>query len=372
MKKSLLGLIAMVAVTAGAAHAEVARFWLMYRLPANIDLQYEARRIEANALSQRNVEIQSCANGNDSAACNISAEIAFRRRILAIPGARFAVYYVTNEMGTQSEWLMDLTSKEAVDRELNQKFVHLEPEAPGDMDLMIETNDCHLLRNSDWRDVKTLHARFTEYACKIVAAQKSANAYLWSRMVNKETTAPDTDEVDFFLKHGVSVEQSNVDGVTLLMATGLRGMPDVAKLLISKGASIDKKDNNGTTALGWAASNGHLDIAKLLVKNGAEVDGTQDTDRGTTAMMYAAANGHADVTRYLINEGAAVDSWDRFTGCRALNYAARDGYHEVVDVLLDHGASVNVSCLGRSALKAAAEEGHNDIVELLRKHGADE
>ena len=106
------------------------QLWIGYKLPDNPDLMLDAGSLEANAISQRNIELQACANGNNPYQCEQQAEIAFRLRMLAIPEVRFSMYYsFENEVSGKNApaWLLDLKPDEVTNPSLDQMFSHLQP-----------------------------------------------------------------------------------------------------------------------------------------------------------------------------------------------------------------------------------------------------
>lgn len=370
---------------------------LHYQLPTVPDLVHDAQLLDADALSHRNIEIQACANGNERSECEKQAEIAFRRRIAAIPGARFSLYYNNvTESWTHGPWLMDLSAEEAVDRRLDREFNHLAPGSNygSELGLVFDTSTCTLRYERDNSRCKYNVPVFVNLMCQML--RKSENAtYLFADLIDHGSKeSPTAAEIEFLLAHHALEDVKRGTGVSALWQAASRNELEIVKLLIREGVDVNVSDPDGGTALCYAAQGGALDSVKFLVEHGAEVN----PGEGRTPLMYAAGEGKTDVVDYLISwqanvnatyfgrtalaraagrghlttvklllaKDAAIDG-----GC-ALCEAARGGYLEVVKYLVDHGASVNLRTDGVSPLALARENRSDEIVRLLLAHGAKE
>ena len=176
MNKILYALTILTILISIEVMAEEVPLWLNYKLPENTDLKYEARRLEANALSQRNIEVQACANGKNSNLCENNAEVAFRRRILAIPEVRFRLFY--SEMGTTAKWLLDLSAAEVTDPQLNQIYKHLGPESSEYIGISIDTSNCNLRNSTNNSLVSYYNSRFTQVICQLLISKTNATIML--------------------------------------------------------------------------------------------------------------------------------------------------------------------------------------------------
>lgn len=296
----------------GAAWAQQYQLCIGYKLPDNPDLVSDARNLEANALSKRNMELQACASGNDPSQCERNAEIAFRRRISAIPGARFILTYNTKSMGKSTHWLLDLQPKDAVDTYLDQVFEHLQPESVGPLGIYVDFGNCQFVRNRDNQPI-SYPEDFRRTVCKLIAAG------LLMQLIR--TDHPQAHEVAFLLDHGADVNAKDkaYHDWTALMGAAIKGHANVAKLLLDHGADVNAKSDLGLTALMVAAVKGNADVAKLLLNHGANVNAMANEE--LTALMVAAGAGHADVAKLLLDRGADVNAMAKKSGT-ALMWAA--------------------------------------------------
>lgn len=72
----------------------------------------------------------------------------------------------------------------------------------------------------------------------------------------------DIDEVRQYLKMGVNINTTNIDGLTALHQACIDANLDMVKFLIENQADIDVQDNEGWTPLHAAVSVGNLDVVK--------------------------------------------------------------------------------------------------------------
>ncbi|OWY95918.1 hypothetical protein PHMEG_00033944 [Phytophthora megakarya] len=118
-----------------------------------------------------------------------------------------------------------------------------------------------------------------------------------------------------FVNHGASIDLANYDGVTLLVASSLRGYSDIVEVLLK-----EKVDLHCTFFAG------HVEIAIRLVQYGAVVDSKNEF--GHTAHMLASSNESINTASFLLEHGASIDLVDA------------DGF----------GAVMNASMLGHAKL----------------------
>ncbi len=182
--------------------------------------------------------------------------------------------------------------------------------------------------------------------------------------------------VETLLQNGVSPNQRDADGNTLLMNAAMYGRPELLSFLIEKGADVNAANNGGATALMRAA--GDTAKIKLLVGKGANVNARSAL--GNTPLMLAArANPSADAVKFLIEHGAEVNATNNF-GATAIQTAAASGDLETVRTLIKHGADVNAHSRGaepnvlwgggRSPLMWAAARGDLAMMKVLIGAGA--
>lgn len=61
-----------------------------------------------------------------------------------------------------------------------------------------------------------------------------------------------TEEIKYLINRGVSINDRNSKGMTLLMLYALQGKSEMVKLFINNGANVSLRDENGQTALDYA------------------------------------------------------------------------------------------------------------------------
>ena len=94
------------------------------------------------------------------------------------------------------------------------------------------------------------------------------------------------------VEQGADKDKACDDGMTLLMASCLKGHVDVTEYLLDQGCDMDQTDDIGYTALHSAAQEGHLDVAQVLFRYGAKLD--IKNNRGETPADLAILHGHPD------------------------------------------------------------------------------
>lgn len=105
------------------------------------------------------------------------------------------------------------------------------------------------------------------------------------------------------------VNQTNMDGMTLLHRTVIRGYLDNVEFLISKGFDINVQDNYKNTPLFYAYKYGHKKIAELIKNNGGISDKIPDYETTENILNKELKEGQAYVW-YLGRQGWAVKTKD--------------------------------------------------------------
>jgi FOG: Ankyrin repeat len=140
-------------------------------------------------------------------------------------------------------------------------------------------------------------------ACGNTALMHAANRL----RVNGKEVGENKEDTKLLVENGANLNTQNLDGMTALMITASKGLPETAKILISKKADIELPSAKyGPTALQWAIIHGQTDMAKLLLKSGAKVDG--HSKYGETPLMQAAQYTNLEMTQLLIEKGANINS----------------------------------------------------------------
>ena len=125
----------------------------------------------------------------------------------------------------------------------------------------------------------------------------------------------------------VDVEPRNEVDESPLMLASLRGLTQIAQLLIDKGADVNKP---GWAPLHYAATKGHLDIMSLLLEHHAYIDASSPNE--TTPLMMAALYGTPSAVKLLLEAGADP-SIKNALGLTALDFALSDKRTESAQII---------------------------------------
>ena len=138
------------------------------------------------------------------------------------------------------------------------------------------------------------------------------------------------------IKYPDTVTRQNGDGFTELHVAAMRGLSEVARVLMRHGADIEARTSDGLTPLHLAAMNGHVDILTILGESSRKVNvhATAAEETGQTALHMAAARGKSDVVKWLIMAGADLEMSDGL-GRTALDLAVENGFDDVVEVMIN-------------------------------------
>jgi len=132
------------------------------------------------------------------------------------------------------------------------------------------------------------------------------------------------------------------------------------------GVSVNQKDAEGRTVLMYASYNGHIEVVNQLIKNGADVN-VRDK-YGRTALMMAASGPFSETVKILLENNAWPDIVDNEEHFSALMYAAAEGQVENVKLLLSNKADPTLKDIdGDDALTFAMNNNHSEVAEILKK-----
>jgi len=202
----------------------------------------------------------------------------------------------------------------------------------------------------------------------------------------------DASAVQALLGKGVSPNQADKLGFSLLVCAIRTGAMEVAEALVAAGADVLAEGKSKGDALWIASAEGHGRILEALLskaKGDARLQRSLDV-----ALASAVLGGHLEIIRLLLDSGADVNRRDEagqtplmFASIRGLEgtwemqtkqkYPQRQDrpkteWPRVVETLLKAGANPNLQTKdGMSALMGAAARGHHEICSLLVRFGAD-
>ena len=150
--------------------------------------------------------------------------------------------------------------------------------------------------------------------------------------------AGDSDWALAALDRGLATEldETDVDGESLLNRAAETGSLPLVKALLDAGAAVDGPNLAVLSPLGRAVVEGHDEVAELLLAHGANID--RRAPGGQTALLEAAStNFHVrpnhETVSWLLSHGAKPDIPDS-TGWSAIDYARRHNFKQVVDLLV--------------------------------------
>lgn len=183
--------------------------------------------------------------------------------------------------------------------------------------------------------------------------------------------------IEFFIKHGVSVDQYDNERHSIVHWAVVCGQLEVLQFLLKAGASINTPDLYGAYPLHYATvieditEERNIAILHLLIRAGNEVD-LYDIDKRTPA-AWAASQGNLEALKLLISSGADKHHIDK-DKLNLLHCAASHGREQVLEYLLkivDRKLIKGRDRNGDTPLFYAAAFGHIECARLLLKHKAD-
>ena len=178
------------------------------------------------------------------------------------------------------------------------------------------------------------------------------------------------EAADMLLKRGVSISNSDKNGMHPLMWAAKNGHLEVVKVLVERGAGINAFDPNNWTALHYASKYGHKAIVESLANAGASIILKESLEEGKTALMLAAQYGRRETVLCLINKGSEVNTTTTRDELTALILAAKEGHRGTVRALLERGADANMSdSYGWTPLHFCASWGRKETAKLLIREG---
>uniref|UniRef100_A0A0K0FLT3 ANK_REP_REGION domain-containing protein n=1 Tax=Strongyloides venezuelensis TaxID=75913 RepID=A0A0K0FLT3_STRVS len=217
------------------------------------------------------------------------------------------------------------------------------------------------------------------------------------------------DGIEFFIKHGVSVDQYDNERHSIVHWAVVCGQLEVLQFLLKAGASVNTPDLYGAyplhyatviedislerniailhlllragnevdyydidkrTPTSWATSQGNLEALKLLISSGGD---KHHIDKDKLNLLHcAASHGHEHILEYLLKivDRKLIKARDR-NGDTPLFYASAFGHVECARLLLKYKADPNVQDYRlRTPSHCAAAKGNLQILKILKQYGA--
>lgn len=157
----------------------------------------------------------------------------------------------------------------------------------------------------------------------------------------------------------------NDTNASFLQFVKVGAMDHVASMLKQCRDYCHVEDEDGIGALHLACLRGLNDMAKLLISCGA--DPALASPRGWTALHYASIWGHVDVLNTLIDTGRVDVGATNSQGETALAICCLMGHQEAVSVLLHRGLTNAASPLRTSRGSLAAKYTSQELRQCKRK-----
>jgi ankyrin repeat protein len=156
----------------------------------------------------------------------------------------------------------------------------------------------------------------------------------------------DVDAIAGLLESGLLPDlQEPWDLFSLLWIAASVGNPDMVRLFVDHGATIDLTDAQGNTPLMAAAGAGHDEVAAMLLAAGADVTLRTDSayGRGLTALDYAAIGGRTSTVHLLMDWIAehSTANLEAIVG-DAYSIAEDRGQHETARLIAERAEELGV------------------------------
>lgn len=177
----------------------------------------------------------------------------------------------------------------------------------------------------------------------------------------------DIDTVQYLLKKGASVQDTNTLGDTPLIVALRMGHMALVKILLEIDANINIKNKQEETALTVASSNNYLDIMKQLLSKGADINVKTE---GDSLLHRAVEINNIPLIQFLVDNKINTELLDN-DGKPALIKIVNQRDVSGLDILLGSDLDVNIQDKeGNTALLYAVVNKNVQVVKALVERGA--
>ncbi|XP_072038539.1 ankyrin repeat and SOCS box protein 7-like [Amphiura filiformis] len=189
------------------------------------------------------------------------------------------------------------------------------------------------------------------------------------REVRRAVAVGNVDSVQKYLDLGISPNETDCNGWTLLHLASSRGRERVLRILLQQGGRLDVRDYiGGFTCLHYAAMHGRTRLARLLLEYDTKCELVNiPSNDGWMAMHVAAHYGRESFIRLLLQYQGNIDPLST-KNTTPLQLAIIREKVSCVKLLLDHQADIDVQ-MG-FPLRYAVIKGNNPLCKLLLIRGA--
>eukprot|EP01119_Soliformovum_irregulare_P006787 TRINITY_DN19211_c0_g1_i1.p1 TRINITY_DN19211_c0_g1~~TRINITY_DN19211_c0_g1_i1.p1 ORF type:complete len:592 (+),score=153.00 TRINITY_DN19211_c0_g1_i1:145-1776(+) len=177
--------------------------------------------------------------------------------------------------------------------------------------------------------------------------------------------------VDFLLKHGVDVDETDYMGRTALHYAAVSGRPEMVSHLIKCKAKLNPLDREGILPIQYAMDCGHSGCAEILGAAGANPGDSSSTR--DDVFFKAIRDSNLDLVKALLASGGglAYNTNPNEADDTTLHAAAYSGNLEMLEMFLEKKVPIDsVNSQGFTPLHVAIIQNHSQSVARLVKAGA--
>ncbi|WP_168203312.1 ankyrin repeat domain-containing protein [Oceanispirochaeta crateris] len=185
----------------------------------------------------------------------------------------------------------------------------------------------------------------------------------------------DLESLQEFLDDGGNINESEKDGITLLMYAAQNGQNEAISFLLNRGATISLRDSRGYTAFLYAVTSRYESSAELLLSRGAAVNHLLST--GDSALILASGSENLSMVKMLLARGADLNQsnnsgWSALTIALSKDAQRASNLSELTRHLISKNAklSIHSDVVSKIAFSAAAS-GNVDVINYLLDLGFD-